>query len=491
MSRFTRRRFLEDSMFATAAAIAAASRPRGAHAQGAAKKAAPSDRLRVAVIGVNGRGMSHVRAFSDRPDTEVAVICDVDDTTFERPRKLVEGKTGKAPAFQQDLRRVLEDKSIDIITVATPNHWHSLSAIWAVQAGKDVYLEKPVEPQRPRGAHGGAVRPQARAHRADRLAEPQQPGHAAVHRLRPLGQARQGHAWRAASATSAARASARWPAAGKPPSTVDYDLWLGPAAARKDVPREQFHYDWHWQWDYGNGDIGNQGVHEMDKARWGLGKTTLPTSVVGLGGRFGYDDDGETPNTPDLLLRLRRRAAGVRGARACKTDDFKGAKVGNIFHGTEGYAVSNSYSSGTIFDLKGEKVTSFSGDADHFDNFVKAVRSRKHTDLTADIQEGHLSAALCHLGNISYRLGKYPPLGKKPTELAKIRESEEAFGRFEKHLADNGVPLDKTPFKLGRRADGRPQDGDLHQRPTRGQRPAARRARKGFLLVPRRPRPAC
>jgi predicted dehydrogenase len=480
MSRFTRRRFLEDSMFATAAAIAAAARSRPARAQGAANKAAPSDRLRVAVVGVNGRGMSHVRAFSGRPDTEVAVICDVDEGTFGKARQMVESKGGKAPTFQQDLRRVLEDKSIDIITVATPNHWHALAAIWAVQAGKDVYLEKPVS----HNVHEGRmVLELARKH--GRIVQTGSQSRSNPGMRQFIDYVRSGKLGKVSVARGLCykrrESINKVGTPGKPPAGVNYDLWLGPAAARKDVPRNRFHYDWHWQWEYGNGDIGNQGVHEMDKARWGLGKTTLPRSVVGLGGRFGYEDDGETPNT-QLCFYDYGDSQLVFEVRGLKSDDFKGAKVGNIFHGSEGYAVSNSYSSGTIFDLKGEKVTSFSGDADHFDNFIKAVRSRKHTDLTADIQEGHLSAALCHLGNVSYRMGKAAPPGKKPTELVKVREAEEAFGRFEKHLADNGVPLEKTSFRMGAALSVDPKTETF----TNGSREAnlllSRPPRKGFTI---------
>jgi predicted dehydrogenase len=480
MSRITRRRFLEDSMFATAAAIAAAGQARFARAQEAGKKAAPSDRLRVAVVGVNGRGMSHVRAFSQRPDTEVAMICDVDESTFAKAKQFVEGKTGKAPAFQQDLRKVLEDKSIDIVTVATPNHWHSLAAIWAIQAGKDVYLEKPVS----HNVHEGRMVVQfARKH--GRIVQTGSQSRSNPGMQQFIEYVRSGKLGKVTVARGLCykgrQSIGKVGTPGKPPSTANYDLWLGPAVARKDVPRERFHYDWHWQWEYGNGDIGNQGVHEMDKARWGLGKTTLPTSVVGLGGRFGYEDDGETPNT-QLCFYDYGDAQLVFEVRGLKTENFKGAKVGNIFHGTEGYAVSNSYSSGTIFDLKGNKVTSFEGDGDHFDNFVKAVRSRKHTDLTADIQDGHLSAALCHLGNISYRMGKTAPLGKKPTELVKVREAEEAFVRFEQHLTDNGVPLDKTSFKLGATLTVDPKTETF----TNGSKDAnallSRKPRKGFTV---------
>jgi predicted dehydrogenase len=482
MSRLSRRRFLEDSMFATAAAIAAAGARRAYAQEGAAgaKKAAASDRLRVAVIGVNGRGMSHVRDLSGRPDTEVAVICDADESTFEKARKMVEQKSGKAPTFQQDLRKVLEDKSIDFVTIATPNHWHALATIWAVQAGKDVYVEKPAS----HNVHEGRMAVQM-ARKYGRIVQTGSQSRSNPGMRQFIDYIRSGKLGKVTLARGLCykrrQTIGKVGTGGKPPASVNYDLWLGPALARKDVPRNRFHYDWHWQWDYGNGDIGNQGVHEIDKARWGLGKTSLPTSVIGLGGRFGYEDDGNTPNT-QICYYDYGDSQLVFEVRGLQTEGLQGAKVGNIFYGSEGYAVSNSYSSGTIFDLKGQKVTSFEGGSSHFDNFIKAVRSRKHTDLTADIEEGHLSAALCHLGNVSYRLGKQLPVGKKPTDLARYKDAEEAMARLDKHLADNGVPADKTSYRVGPALAIDPKT----ERFTNGAKDAAallsRPARKGFSV---------
>jgi predicted dehydrogenase len=447
MSRFSRRRFLEDSMFAAAAAAAAASGGRFARAADEGKKAAPSDMLRVAVIGVNGRGMSHVGGFN-RKDAQVVAICDADEAAYGKAKKSIEGKGGKAPAFYQDIRKLLEDKNIDVVSIATPNHWHSLASIWAIQAGKDVYVEKPVSHNVREGRmlvefarkHGKIVQTgsQSRSNPGMRqFIEAIQAG-----KIGKVSISR-GLCYKHRESIGKVGTPA------KPPATVNYDLWLGPATARTDVPRQRFHYDWHWQWEYGNGDIGNQGVHEMDKARWGLGKTTLPKSVISLGGRFGYEDDGETPNT-EICWFDYGDSQLVFEVRGLETGDLKGAKVGNIFYGSDGYGVSTNYSSGTLFDAKGEKVAHFDGGANHIENFIKAVRSRKHTDLTADIEEGHLSAALCHLGNISYRLGSPQPLGKRPSALAKNKDGQEAFARFESHLEENKIDFKKTQFRMGR-----------------------------------------
>jgi predicted dehydrogenase len=459
MSNVSRRKFLEESLLAAAAATFAgscasrkASAPGGAQASAGpavvVPAAAPSDRLRVAVVGVNGRGMAHVRDFSKRSDAEVVAICDVDEQAFGKARDMVYKTTSKAPVYHRDLRKLLEDKSIDIVAIATPNHWHALASVWAIQAGKDVFVEKPVS----HNVHEGRVVVEmARKHGRIVQTGSQSRSNPGMRQFIEYVQSgKLGKVTLARGLCYKRRDSiGKVASAGAPPASVDYDLWLGPAPARKDVPRQKFHYDWHWQWDYGGGDIANQGVHEIDKARWGLGKNTMPSGVIAVGGRFGYQDDGETANTQVCVYDY-GDAKLIFEVRGLPSDELLGAKVGNIFYGSEGYAVSTNYSSGTIFDLKGNKVAHFSGGSSHVDNFIKAVRSRKHTDLTADIAEGHLSAALCHLGNISYRLGKAQPLGSKPSSFGGP-ETEEALGRFEAHLTDNGIAAGKASFHLGPR----------------------------------------
>jgi predicted dehydrogenase len=392
--------------------------------------------------------MNHVKSLAGKPAVEVATICDLDEAAAAKAIKAIQEKTGKAPAFQRDVRKVMDDRSIDVVTVATPNHWHSLMAVWAIQAGKDVYLEKPVS----HNVHEGRVVVElARKHQRIVQTGSQSRSNPGMRQFieyvqsGKLGKVTLARALCYKRRESIGKVAAPLP----PPPGIDYDLWLGPAPARADVPRTKFHYDWHWQWDYGNGDIGNQGAHEMDKARWGLGKSTLPRAVTCIGGRYGYEDDGQTPNT-QLAYYDYGDAQLVFEVRGLETQDLQGAKVGNIFYGSEGYAVSTNYSSGTIFDLKGNKLQHFNGGADHFDNFLGAVRSRKPAQLSCDIEEGHLSASLCHLGNISYRLGAAQPLGKKPAALAPFADAEESFGRFEKHLADNGVLPEKAQLHLGR-----------------------------------------
>jgi hypothetical protein len=240
----------------------------------------------------------------------------------------------------------------------------------------------------------------------------------------------------------------------QPPDGLDYDLWCGPAP-KDPVMRKSLHYDWHWIWNYGNGDLGNQGIHEMDRARWGLNKNTLCNAVYSYGGRFGYEDAGETANTQvclfdygDCKLFFEVRGLGTKDFENQKLGSVKGAKVSVIFEGTDGYAVSYNYSGGTVFSKDGQKVKEFKGGENHFANFLKAVRSRKHTDLTADIEEGHLSSALCHLGNISYRMGEVEKLN--PNKKFDLELQQETFDRFVSHLKDNKVEVDGLPVRFGK-----------------------------------------
>ena len=213
----------------------------------------------------------------------------------------------------QDIRRLLDDKSIDAISVATPNHWHALATIWACQAGKDVYVEKPVSHNVSEGR-----RMVEAARKYERIVQTgtQCRSHKGIQdAIDFLRSGKLGQIYMAKGLCYKPRGSIGHKPDGPVPANVDYDIWLGPAPKRPFNPN-RFHYNWHWNWDYGNGDLGNQGIHQMDLARWGLGKNELPKAVMASGGRFGYSDDGQTPNTLHVALRIRRLRASVRGPRA-------------------------------------------------------------------------------------------------------------------------------------------------------------------------------
>jgi len=454
MSQPTRRDFLESSLFAAAAA-ALAGTTGARQAFGEDKQStSPNERIRVAVLGVRGRGGEHLRAYTDRKDTEVAVIVDPDESVGQARAKKVEEITGKAPAFVKDLRQVMDDKSINVVSIATPNHWHSLATIWAVQNGKDVYVEKPVSHNVSEGRRavqaarkygrivqtGTQIRSSAGVQEAIKFV--QSGGIGKVTLARGLCYKRRG--------SIGPRGTYEVPA------SVDYDLWCGPAP-KNPLTRPKLHYDWHWQWDCGNGDLGNQGIHQMDISRWGLGVDDLGYSVTSYGGRLGYEDAGETANTQVSIHDYgdKRLVFEVRGL---ETAPLEGASVGVIFYGSDGYVVIPSYSAGAAFDKDKNLVKKFSGGGDHFDNFLAAVRSRKHEDLNADIEQGHLSSALCHLGNISYRLGQMLTAGEVAERLQGDKENAETFERVEEHLEANKVSLaDAKVLHYGRslKVDGK------------------------------------
>ncbi len=449
MTRKNRRQFLEDSMLATAAVAATSASTTLISAEEDVQSDSPAERLGVAVVGVRGRGGSHIGAFAGRKDAEILYICDPDSEIGNRRASEV-GKRqgGKVPQFVEDIRKVLEDDRVDIVTIATPNHWHALAAIWAIQAGKDVYVEKPVSHNVSEGRRiVEAARKYGRICQTGTQSR-SNPGMQEV--IQYVRSGKLGSVNVARGLCYKRRGSIGDRSTYEVPSHIDYNLWQGPAA-EAPLTRKQFHYDWHWQWAYGNGDLGNQGIHQMDLARWGLGEEGLATASISYGGRFGYIDAGDSANTQVVIHDYGKRSL-VFEVRGLETPAYKGSKIGVIFECSDGYAVIPSYDSGTIFDKDGNQVTSFKGGGDHFANFVKAVRSRKHEDLNADIEEGHYSSALCHLGNISYRLGDIvepQEVLDRAQDIKSADNNAETFARVTEHLEANKVDYASTPFRFG------------------------------------------
>jgi predicted dehydrogenase len=379
--------------------------------------ASPNDTVRVACVGVHGQGRSHIRAYAAMPNVEIAAVCDVDESVLNERLQDIEKLGKKRPAGFTDLRKLLEDKSIDAISIATPNHNHALQAIWGVQAGKDVYVEKPCaynifEARQLLAAaqkHGRMVQHGTNGRSSPVMQE-------AVKRVRDgvIGDVYMSrglvYKWRDTIGRTPVQPV---------PAGVHYDLWLGPAPKR-EFTRNRFHYNFHWFWDYGNGDIGNQGVHQMDTARWLLG-VTYPTKVTAMGGHYMFDDDQETPNTMTanfefdeggkkklLVFEVRHwisnGEAGIvsRGGPGSNPD-----VVGNIVYGSKGYlSTAGGYKVFLGKEQQPGPAPEAKGGGDNWANFIQAVRSRKHSDLNAPVEEGVPSVVLIHLANISYRLGR-------------------------------------------------------------------------------------
>jgi predicted dehydrogenase len=448
MSGISRRRFLEQSLLAAAAGMAATGVAEAAGvADARRRRASANDKIHIAVIGFNSRGMNHIDAYLAQPDVEIVALCDADNRVLERGLAAVEKKSGAKPKGYQDIRKLLEDGSIDAVSIATPNHWHSLAGIWAMQHGKDVYVEKPVSHN---VREGRVLVDFARKTGKICQAGTQSRSHkACIDAMEYIHSGKIGKVTLSRGLCYKRRPSIGKVAGDQPvPEGVDYDLWLGPAP-QKPPHRQRFHYDWHWFWDYGAGDLGNQGIHQMDIARWALNRDALPTGVTSLGGRFGYVDDGQTPNT-GLTFFDYGDAQLIFEVRGLKTAPYKGADIGNIVYGSEGFVVLTSdYGKAAAFDNAGNKLVEFAGGGDHFGNFLQAVRSRKRESLNADILDGHLSSAMCHLGNISYRLGSPQPFNRKTKAFGDDKEAYETIGRMEEHLAENGIKLEETTYMLG------------------------------------------
>ncbi|HYH63367.1 MAG TPA: Gfo/Idh/MocA family oxidoreductase [Urbifossiella sp.] len=445
MDLFSRREFLDRAAILSAAAAAlggSSAAAQDAPRSTAAAARGANDKLRVAVVGVRGRGMSHVSGFLGKNNCEITTVCDCDEAVIGNAMRTIEKVQGRAPTYQKDIRRVVENRDVDVISIATPNHWHALMAVWAMQNGKDVYCEKPAT----HNVKEGAIMTAA-ARRFNRICQvgTQSRSNPGMRQAVEAVHTKIGTVDLAIGLCYKNR-----PSIGKvdgpqePPATMDYDLWCGPApleAPRRNVRLNNagtVHYDWHWIWNYGNGDLGNQGVHEMDKARWGLRKG-MPNSVCSVGGRFGYTDDGQTPNTQVCLFDY-GESKMVFEVRGMKSPLFKGAGIGNIWVGSDGMVVCPNYNSGIQYDKDGREVARFTGGNDqmHFDNFVKAVRSRRVADLHCDIAEGHISASLCHLANISYRLGTEAPIGDV-AGFASVPGATDALTRMREHLREHKV----------------------------------------------------
>jgi predicted dehydrogenase len=485
--KLTRREFLDNSILAAAAALAARA-PVGAAEPTTTVRArvGPNDKIRVAVIGVNGQGGVHLNEWLKLPDVELVAVCDCDPAAYQKNVGKFK-KLKQQPQYVQDIRKLLEDKTIDAVSIATPNHWHALMAVWAMQAGKDVYVEKPCS----HNVHEGRVMTQW-ARKLGRICQMGVQSRSMTGMRETLDFIKSGKLGKVTVARAICYRSR--PSIGKTgtpapiPKGLDFDLWCGPAPLV--VPkRSRLHYDWHWFWETGNGDLGNQNPHELDKARWALGKQELPKRVISLGGRLGYVDDAEVANSQvtflewdDALLISDVRGLPIKSAVTfgLKTSGFRGAS--NVWYGTEGYAIGPNYTSGVAFDYKGNKLGEWSGGdyKDHFANFLKAVRSRDYKDLHLDIEDGHLSSALAHLGNASLRTGKPVPGGTRPSRLAENKYVAETLATFEEHLKENNVDFNETKFFLGQELtiDPKTERSDKAD----ANRLFTREYRKGFVL---------
>lgn len=457
MNNLNRRRFLKKSLLAAASssllpALGAKAQPQSVTATPHSRVLGANEDIRFAVAGFHGRGKDHLEGMRNVKGTRLVALCDVDSSVLAREIQKCRDRQEQVEGYT-DIRKLLENKDIDAVTFATPNHWHALGTIWAVQAGKDVYVEKPVSHNVWEGRQVVAA-----ARQYERMVQAGTQSRSSHGIREAIAWLREGHVGKIICARGLCykrRASLGKVAGPQPiPASIDYDLWCGPAP-KGPLMRKNLHYDWHWVWPTGNGDVGNQGIHQMDLARWVLGEPELSPLVLSVGGRLGYDDDGTTPNTqiivhnyPAAPLLFEVRGLPAK-AGADQMDHFHGASIGVVVECEGGWMIIPNYTSARIQDRAGKEIRKFEGSSSHFANFIAAVRSRKHTDLNGDIQEGHLSSALCHTGNISHRLGQTHAPEEIRDALRDNKDLSEALGRMEQHLAANNVDLHKSPATLG------------------------------------------
>jgi predicted dehydrogenase len=439
MKSISRRTFIKGSVFATAAALTPHARVLGAN-----------NDIRVAVVGFRSQGSNHIKYFSRIPGVRVVALCDADRKFIDREVKKFRDRNESVDTYI-DVRKLLEDKNIDAIITATPNHWHSLVTVWACQAGKDVYVEKPVSHNIWEGRK--MVEAARKYNRIVQTGTQRRSDEGLREAFAYLKAGNLGRILRARCYYFSPRGSIGKVNGPQPiPETVDYNLWTGPAAM-KPLMRKRLHYDWHWQWLYGNGDLGNNGIHFIDLCRWVLGCDSLAPRVISFGGKFLWEDDRETPNTqvafydyrPAPIIFEMRNLPRKKGDPAMDST-YRNTRVYMAVECEDGYFAGN-----WIYDYSGKRIRQFktSGGGSHHANFIKAVRSRKAADLNADILEGHRSTALCHMGNISYRLGQTASRDDIIESTKSSSVLQDAFERSQEHLLLNVVNVHETPRILG------------------------------------------
>ncbi|MHB8862819.1 MAG: Gfo/Idh/MocA family protein [Pirellulaceae bacterium] len=442
----TRRQFLHRS--AAAAAVI-----------GFPQVAAPSvlranDAIRVGVVGCGGRGNHHIDRFAGQENVVVAAVCDPDRQRSAAAAARIKERFQNEPAQYVDVREMLDKTALDVISVATMQYWHALPTIWACQAGKDVYVEKPLSHFIREGQL--MVRAARKYNRLVQIGTQHRSTRSAIDTIRHLQEGHLGKIQYLTAFANKPRTSiGKRPTPLPIPEFVDYDLWCGPA---DDGPiyRDHLQYDCSFTWDKGDGESCNQGIHEIDVARWLLNEPQLPRRVISIGGRFLFDDAGDVPNTQIIYYDFPSAPVlyEVHNLRAAKgsqeVPNFRGCQTDVCAHCEQGYAFVRS---GQVYDPHGQLTKTFGGGEDHFENFIRAVGSRRQEDLGADIFEGHRSTTVTHLGNISYRMGTPATQGEIRERITGVPLLEEAFDRLASHLQAHEIDIDAPTITLGQWLD--------------------------------------
>ena len=431
MGRSSRRSFLTQSaLFGATFAIGS----RGRTVLGA------NDTIQVGVAGIHGRGGAHMGAFQKMDGVQVTHLIDPDSTLFKGKADRLEKANGKKPVCVQDIRKALEDKDLDVVSIATCNHWHSLITVWACQAGKDVYVEKPCS----HNIFEGRQCVEA-ARKYQRIVQngTQRRSGSGWKTARDIALGKRGKLQLVRGGSFRVRNGIGFQKPEAVPKGLDFDLWLGPAP-KQPFHRNLVHYKWHWFWDTGNGDIGNNGVHHTDTTRWLIPNGTHPNRIISIGGRFLWKDQGETPNL-QMAVYDYGDVKMIFEVTDLKPHGRKGRPPMVFDTRTKAEPIEVK----TPPDVKSPIAERGPG-GEIFKNFIAAVRSRKPQDLDAHILEGHYSASLCHLANISHRLGKDVPFNQKTNALGDDKETAATFEWIGDTLKANDYKLAEGTYRLGR-----------------------------------------
>jgi len=412
--------------------------------------------IRVVVIGANGIGKTHLMGFPKLAGARLVGICDVDSKVLGTRAEEAEKQAGPLKKYS-DLRKVYDDPEVDAVVLAVPNHWHALGTVWGCQAGKDVYVEKPCSYN-----IWEANQMIKAAEKYNRIVQVGLQRRSMTFMQDWLKELREGVLGKIQSVRALFYSRRQSIGNGKgpfsPPATVNHDLWSGPAPT--PILREKYHYDWHWFWELGNGELGNNGPHVLDLARTVLGVKEFPETTWSVGGRYGWDDNGQTPNTQiihygykpaPIILEIRNLPAK---AGTNENNKYRDLGVGIVVECENGSYVG--FDKGTVYDKDGKAVRQIQGDVggdggrqNHRANFLEAVRSRKTSDLNASVPEGHLSSSLCHLGNISHQLGETMPLPQAIERIQSDKLLGEAGQRMVDHLKANNISGADVQIDLG------------------------------------------
>ena len=415
-----RRTFMKS---AAGAAVASSAFAAGGRVIGA------NDKIRVAVLGVNGRGQSHMYGLQPIDNVEVTTFVDPDLSIAGKRASEFEQKHGHKPKIVQDLRRVLDDKNIDVVTIATPNHWHTLAAVWACQAGKDVYVEKPAT-----HVYNEGLSLVAAAKKYNRIVQhgvQLRSSEAVREAMDKMHNGFIGDVYMARATIFKWRPALESFPDEKPPADLDYDLWVGPGKYRP-YSKRHVHYNWHWTWDFGNGEIGNQGIHETDCLQWGL-DVGQPTKITSLGGKYLWNDHRETPELLTTLMEFDeggKKKFGEVAVRFWISNVETEGKNSNLFYGSEGYLAVSGYEKYQFFMGKNnEPGPSGKAPTKHFENFIKAVRSRKTSDQNGPVETAHAAAGMAHLGNIAFQRGQVLEFDPKAERFTNDDEANKMLGK--------------------------------------------------------------